>query len=166
MYELLRGTDMTVITREYPTDVVVRTVPRRGDVNRQRQARLRPAGSRPSGAAFRHRGTGVLTSRASNRRTPITPLTTVMLALVAAGITVWLGLVAQFGEAVQPTSSAASVPAQLAVVRVQTGESIQQVARRVAPDAPVSAVVDRIKELNKLPSVALNAGQTLIAPVG
>jgi len=47
MYELLRGTDMTVITREYPTDVVVRTVPRRGDVNRQRQARLRPAGSRP-----------------------------------------------------------------------------------------------------------------------
>ena len=42
----------------------------------------------------------------------------------------------------------------------------RQVARRVAPDAPVSAVVDRIKELNKLPSVALNAGQTLIAPVG
>jgi predicted Zn-dependent protease len=108
----------------------------------------------------------VLTSRASHRSNPITPLTTVMLALVAAGITVWLGLVAQFGEAVQPTSSAASVPAQLAVVRVQTGESIQQVARRVAPDAPVSAVVDRIKELNKLPSVALNAGQTLIAPVG
>ena len=85
MYELLRGTDMTVITREYPTDVVVRTVPRRGDVNRHRQARLRPAGSRPAGAAFRHRGTGVLTSRASHRRNPITPLTTVMLALVAAG---------------------------------------------------------------------------------
>jgi hypothetical protein len=154
---------MTIITREHPTDIVVRTVRRRGDVNRHQQARLRPAGSRPAGAAFRHRGTGVLTSRASHRSHPITPLTTVMLALVAAGITVWLGLVAQFGEAVQP---APAVPGQLAVVRVQSGESIQQVARRVAPDAPVGAVVDRIRELNKLPSVALDAGQTLIAPVG
>ena len=138
-----------------------------GQVRRARPVnRRRPRPVRPGGAPAHYRGTGVLMSRASHRRRPITPATTVLLSLVAAGITVWLGLVAQFGEAVQPTSSAASVPAQLAVVRVQTGESIQQVARRVAPDAPVSAVVDRIKELNKLPSVALNAGQTLIAPVG
>ena len=102
-------------------------------------------------------------SRASHRRQPITPWTTVVLALIAAGITVWLGIVAQFGASIEPD---VQVPGQLAVVRVQSGESIEQVAHRVAPDAPEGAVVDQIRELNKLPSVALAAGQTLIAPVG
>jgi hypothetical protein len=124
--------------------------------------RRRPASRRPGGAAVRYRGTGVLMSRASHRRKPITPFTTVVLALVAAAITVWLGLVAQFGGV---TGESASVPDRLAVVQVQTGETLQQVAHRVAPDAPVSQVVDRIRELNKLDTVALDAGQTLIAPV-
>lgn len=155
---------MAIITREHPTDLVVRTVRPRPAVRRTQQFRQRPLAGRPAGAAFSYRGTGVLTSRASHRRRPITPLTTVMLALLAAGITVWLGVVAQFGAAIQ--QPATQVPGQLAVVRVQSGESIQQVAHRVAPEAPVSAVVDRIRELNKLPSVALDAGQTLIAPVG
>jgi hypothetical protein len=155
---------MAIITREHPTDIVVRSVRSRPAVRRPHQSRQRPLAGRPAGAAFAYRGTGVLMSRASHHRRPITPLTTVMLALLAAGITVWLGVVAQFGAAVQ--APATPVPGQLAVVRVQSGESIQQVAHRVAPEAPVGAVVDRIRELNKLPSVALDAGQTLIAPVG
>jgi hypothetical protein len=110
-----------------------------------------------------YRGTGVLMSRASHRRRPITPVSTVLLALVAAAITVWLGLVAQFGGVVGPQ---AAVPNRLAVVQVQAGETLQHVARRVAPDAPVGQVVDRIRELNKLDSAALDAGQTLIAPIG
>ena len=85
-----------------------------------------------------------------------------LLALVAAGITVWLGLVAQFGGVV---GERRAVPGRLAVVQVQTGETLQQVAHRVAPDAPVGQVVERIRELNQLDSVALDAGQTLIAPV-
>jgi hypothetical protein len=125
-------------------------------------ARRRPNSQRPGGSPVRYRGTGVLMSRASHRRRPITPFATVVLALIAAGITVWLGLVAQFGGVV---GESASVPSRLAVIQVQTGESLQQVAHRVAPDAPVSQVVDRIRELNKLESVALDAGQTLIAPV-
>jgi hypothetical protein len=112
---------------------------------------------------MRYRGTGVLTSRASHRRRPITPVTTVVLALIAAGITVWLGLVAQLGGV---AGSTAPVPDRLAVIQVQTGESLQHVAARVAPDAPVGQVVERIRELNQLESVALDAGQTLIAPVG
>ena len=36
----------------------------------------------------------------------------------------------------------------------------------MAPDAPVGQVVDRIRELNRLDSVAVDAGQTLIAPIG
>jgi hypothetical protein len=112
---------------------------------------------------MRYRGTGVFVSRASHRRRPITPVTTVVLALIAASITVWLGLVAQLGGVVDST---APVPGRLAVVQVQTGETLQHVARRVAPDAPVGQVVERIRELNQLDSVALDAGQTLIAPVG
>jgi LysM domain len=124
----------------------------------------RPGPGRAPGSPLRYRGTGVLMSRASHRRRPITPFTTVALALLAALITVWLGLVAQFGEAVHGAS--APVPGKLAVVQVQTGETLQQVAARVAPDAPVGPVIERIRELNKLDSVAVDAGQTLIAPVG
>ena len=112
---------------------------------------------------MRYRGTGVVMSRAPHRRRPITPASTVLLALLAALITVWLGLVAQFGGVV---GTAAPVPTRLAVIQVQTGETLQQVAQRVAPDAPVGQVVERIRELNQLDSAALDAGQTLIAPVG
>lgn len=112
---------------------------------------------------MRYRGTGVLVSRASHRRRPITPATTVVLALIAGAITMWLGLVAQSGGVV---GTEAQIPGRLAVVQVQTGESLQQVAQRVAPEAPVGDVIARIRELNELDSVALDAGQTLIAPVG
>ena len=40
------------------------------------------------------------------------------------------------------------VPDRLAVVRVEAGESLQDVAARVAPDAPARQVADRIRELN------------------
>jgi predicted Zn-dependent protease len=105
-------------------------------------------------------------SRASHRRRPITPATTVGLALLAALITVWLGVVAQFGGVVGATTSSTPVPDALALIQVQAGETLQQVAHRVAPDAPVAHVVDRIRELNQLESTSLEAGQTLIAPVG
>jgi predicted Zn-dependent protease len=115
---------------------------------------------------MRYRGPGVMMSRASHRRRPITPATTVGLALLAALITVWLGVVAQFGGVVGAAGSSAPLPDTVAVVQVQPGETLQQVAHRVAPDAPVGHVVDRIRELNQLESVSLDAGQTLIAPVG
>ena len=106
-------------------------------------------------------------SRASHRRRPITPLSTVVLALIAAAVTIWLGLVAQLGGAAGTSpDSPAAIPSQLAVVKVQSGESLQQLAQRVAPDAPAAAVVDQIRELNKLDSIAVDAGRTLIAPVG
>jgi LysM domain len=149
---------MTILqTREIHATPVVRPGFRPADTRR------RPRSARPGGAPMRYRGTGVFVSRASHRRRPITPVTTVVLALIAASITVWLGLVAQLGGVVDST---APVPGRLAVVQVQTGETLQHVARRVAPDAPVGQVVERIRELNQLDSVALDAGQTLIAPVG
>jgi LysM domain len=125
--------------------------------------RRRPQSARPGGPPMCYRGTGVLMSRSSHRRRPITPVTTVVLALIAAAITVWLGLVAQLGGV---AGSPDVLPDRLAVVQVQSGETLQHVAARVAPDAPVGQVVERIRELNQLESVAVDAGQTLIAPVG
>lgn len=126
--------------------------------------RGRPAGRPTHSGPLAYRGTCVAVSRAPHRRRPITPATTVALALLAAAITVWLGVVAQFGAAA--AGSAPAVPEQLGVVRVQAGETLQHVAARVAPDAPTGQVADRIRELNQLDSAALDAGQTLIAPIG
>lgn len=132
---------------------------------RPAQRRRRPSTVRPGGAALAHRGSGVLVSRAPHRRRrPITPLATVGLGVLAALITVWLGAVAQFGAAVQ--GATVPGPSKLAVVQVQTGETLQTVAQRIAPDLPVGQTVQRIRELNELDSVAVDAGQTLIAPIG
>jgi len=130
------------------------------------QAR-RPGPSRPAGAPPRYHGSGVAMSVAPHRRRPVTLATTVGLALLAGMITLWLGVVAHFGQMVNGDSSgsAAHVPDRLAVVRVEAGESLQDVAARVAPDAPVRQVTERIRELNALDSPTLVAGQTLIAPV-
>jgi LysM domain len=128
----------------------------------------RPGPARPAGAPPRYYGTGVAMSVAPHSRRPVKLATTLGLALVAGIITLWLGLVANIGQAVNGDSagSAAAVPDRLAVVRVEPGESLQDVAHRVAPDAPARQVADRIRELNDLNSPALAAGQTLIAPVG
>ncbi|MGH3961354.1 LysM peptidoglycan-binding domain-containing protein [Mycobacterium sp.] len=152
---------MTVIEtiRPIPTrcrPVYVRSA---GEHGRAQGPRL----SRPAGAPPRYRGTGVLMSTAPHRPRPITPATTVALALLAAVITVWLGLVAQFGEALNDTS--AGTPDRLAVVRVEPGETLAHLAARVAPGAPAGQVAERIRDLNGLDSATLVAGQTLIAPV-
>ncbi len=152
----------------------------RSPQTRVRPVQVRPAGrsgrpgsrgpqpSRPVAAPPRYRGTGVLMSNASHRPRPITPVTTVALAMIAAGITVWLGFVAHFGGMLHagPEKAAVQMPDQLAVVRVEPGETLQHLAARVAPDAPTSQVTARIRELNELHSSAVTAGQTLIAPVG
>jgi hypothetical protein len=163
------GTHMTLIE----------TIPP-GAPTRSRPIYVRPAGrhgrpgpqgprpSRPAGAPPRYRGTGVLMSTAPHRPRPITPATTVALALLAALITVWLGLVAHFGGALGGGSdqTAGHMPDRLAVVRVEPGETLQHLATRVAPDAPTGQVAERIRELNGLDSPKVTAGQTLIAPVG
>jgi predicted Zn-dependent protease len=89
---------------------------------------------------------------------------TVALAGLAALITVWLGSLAQLGS--MRAATMVVTPDRLAVVQVQAGETLQQLAGRVAPDAPRDQVVAHIKELNNLDSAAVDAGQTLIAPVG
>jgi hypothetical protein len=164
---------MTLIYTASPRTSSVRrsvNVPVQGPpASRDRLARTRrPGPTRPAGAPPRYRGTGVAMSVAPHGRRPVTLATTVGLALLAGIVTFWLGLVAHFGQMANgdSASSAAHVPDRLAVVRVEPGESLQDVAARVAPDASRPQVVQRIRELNDLGSPTLVAGQTLIAPVG
>lgn len=131
----------------------------------------RPSPTRPGGSPMRYHGTGVAMSTAPHGRRTVSVATTVGLALLAGVITLWLGLMANFGSMVNGESDDASaassrVPAALAVVRVEPGESLQQLAVRVAPEAPVRDVVERIRDLNALDSNSVAAGQTLIAPIG
>ncbi|WP_328354526.1 LysM peptidoglycan-binding domain-containing protein [Mycobacterium sp. NBC_00419] len=144
---------------------------RRHPVRSGSPVRVRPAGARdnrpgparPAVGHLHYRGTGVAVSRAAHTRRPVSTTVTIVLAGLAALTTLWLGSLFHFSSAeVAP----AAIPDQLAVVRVQAGETLQQVASRVAPEAPVAQVVQRIRELNKLDSAALDAGQTLIAPIG
>lgn len=107
-------------------------------------------------------------SVAPHRRRTVSLAKTIGLALLAGMITLWLGLMADFSQVINGdvTGSVTHMPDRLAVVRVEAGESLQDVAARVAPDAPVRQVSERIRELNLLDSPTLVAGQTLIAPVG
>ena len=64
---------------------------------------------------------------------PVSATVTVALAGLAALITLWLGFLAHFsGDQPAP----AALPDQLAVVQVQAGETLQQLAGRVARTRP------------------------------
>jgi hypothetical protein len=166
-YKPTGGTHMMPIEMISPT-APIRVRPIQVRPPARRGGHRGPQPCRPVAAPPRYRGTGVLMSTASHRPRPITPATTVALALVAAGITVWLGFVAHFGGMLHagPEKAAVQMPDRLAVVRVEPGETLQRLAARVAPDAPTGQVAARIRELNELDSSAVTAGQTLIAPVG
>lgn len=117
---------------------------------------------RPRVAPLRYSGTGIAVSRVSHHAKRVSTKVTIALAGLAALITVWLGSLADLsGGAPTP----AQIPEQLAVVRVQAGETLQELAQRVAPEAPVAQVVRRIADLNQLRSASVEAGQTLIAPI-
>ena len=123
----------------------------------------RPFPARPATAPLHYRGTGIAVSRAAHGHRPVGTAVTVALAAMAALITLWLGALANFSG--DRAAAPAAVPERLAVVQVQAGETLQQLAGRIAPEVPAGQVVDRIRDLNQLDSAAVDAGQTLIAPV-
>ncbi|MGV0992817.1 MAG: LysM peptidoglycan-binding domain-containing protein [Mycobacterium sp.] len=136
---------------------------RRGRPTSGRAGRPNPMG--PAIAPMRYSGTGIAMSRTAHLpRRRVSTSVTIALAAMAALITVWLGSIAQFSS--DRVAAAAVVPEQLAVVQVQAGETLAQLATRLAPDAPSGQMVERIRDLNNLGSVSVDAGQTLIAPVG
>lgn len=146
---------------------------RGGRVRRRPVDRPFPAG--PPVGSFRYQGHGLKVSAArhparSDRTSgtlsgrSVSTRVTVALAGLAALFTVWLGALAQAG--VDRTSAPVASLERLAVVQVQAGETLQQLAGRIAPGTSVESVAQRIRDLNELDSSAVEAGQTLIAPVG
>lgn len=124
--------------------------------------RQRPSRNRPVIAPMPYRGSGIAVSRAVHKPKQVTAGVTIALSALSAFITVWLGLLAHFSG----TPVSADIPDRLAVVQVQAGETLERLAGRVAPDMPAGQVMQRIRELNELGSGSVEAGQTLISPIG
>jgi hypothetical protein len=82
-----------------------------------------------------------------------------LVAVLAAVAVVSLGLLAD-------AARSARVPSATALVRVEVGESLWQVARRAAPSADPEVVAARIVELNDLGSPSVRPGQVLLSPIG
>jgi hypothetical protein len=86
----------------------------------------------------------------------------VVLAVVLVGL---LALVVRLGaDVVGPAGPAAPVPAGTAVTVVAPGETLLDVAARVAPDSERSAVAERIRAANHLSSSLVTPGRPLVVP--
>lgn len=113
------------------------------------------------GPPTRHRAASAPRVLASGRCAPraarMSWVAAVAVGAAMFGAVVGIGMLANAG--------AGSVPEETSVVRVMPGESLWDVAERVAPDAVVGEVVARIQELNSL-SEPLRPGQALTVPVG
>ncbi len=84
-----------------------------------------------------------------------------MAALLVAAAVVALGLLYH-----HMALAAAGVPARTAQVRLQSGEDLTDLARRMVPHARPAVVVERIRELNHLSSADQAAGRLLDVPDG
>ncbi|WP_020671659.1 hypothetical protein [Amycolatopsis nigrescens] len=121
--------------RRYPSH------PRPGETRRPPHRARVVAGHRPAGAA-----------RCAPRRLPVRWPWLAALALAAFLFVGGMGLLAN-------GMATTEVPAQTTTVSVGVGESLWDVAERVAPDSDPAAVVSRIEELNGLG----DAGDVLVA---
>lgn len=80
--------------------------------------------------------------------------------MVAAVVT--LAVIGGLGGLGQAAS--ARIPAETAVVRVGAGETLWDVAARVAPESDPRVVVERIRQLNGVVGSAVQPGQQLRVP--
>lgn len=89
---------------------------------------------------------------------PVRPAHLVVAAALTLAVVAGLGWLGQGGGE--------RVPADTAIVRVGAGETIWDVAQRVAPESDPRAVVARIRQLNRIEGSALQPGQQLLVPDG
>ncbi|WP_143695578.1 LysM peptidoglycan-binding domain-containing protein [Williamsia sp. 1135] len=84
-------------------------------------------------------------------------------AVAGVGLMVLVVFMMFFGGVVEQSANPANTGT--AVVHVQSGESLGDIASRIAPEMPTAAVVDKIMELNAMNNSALSVGQSLLTPV-
>ncbi len=123
---------------------------------------VRPGGRGKLRPPTRRRSAGaahvVAAPACAPRRIPVPVSALFGLAALVAAVVFALGAFAG------SVSGGADVPQTTTVVRVGPGESLSEIAERMAPGSDVSAVVDRIRELNFLGGGAVQAGQPLTVP--
>lgn len=85
----------------------------------------------------------------------------VRLAATAAVTLAVVGGMGWIGQAASP-----GAPAETTVTRVGAGETVWDVAQRVAPKSDQRAVVERIRQLNGMANSAIAPGQQLQVPNG
>jgi len=130
-----------------------------------RADRVRPHGQRPGGAAMPASHAGTACSGMPRTR----PSVYARRRAWAVGILVGLGLaitvfaVGLVGNGIEQATTPAVT--QTEIVHVKPGETIGDVAQRVAPTMPSSIVINKILDLNDLPNAQLSAGQPLLAPL-
>jgi hypothetical protein len=97
---------------------------------------------------------------ASEARIPAPRLTRAVRLAAAAAVTVCVvGGLGWIGQAAGP-----AVPAETTLTQVGAGETVWDVAQRVAPKSDQRAVVERIRQLNGMASSAIQPGQQLQVP--
>lgn len=97
-------------------------------------------------------------------RAPPVALRSGLVASLVAAATVVLAVAGGLDRAGPQAHPA--IPADMAVTRVGAGETIWDVARRVAPRSDQRAVVQRIRQLNGMAGSAVIPGQQLQVPDG
>ena len=136
------------VEAQVPAPRVARPVPvrvvRRGPVHRPPTRRRAPAA-----------GVSRVVATCAPRRPRLSAVWVLAVASVACAAVYGLGALS---SAVEP-----SLPSETTVVRVQPGESLWELAGRVAPRSDASAVVERIRELNGVEG-AVEPGQPLTVP--
>ncbi|MGH4012541.1 MAG: LysM peptidoglycan-binding domain-containing protein [Pseudonocardiaceae bacterium] len=92
---------------------------------------------------------------AAQRGRPMRLLAAAVVTLAVIGGLGWLG-----------QASSAELPAETALIRVGAGETVWDVAQRVAPESDPREVVERIRQLNGMADSAVQPGQQLQVPAG
>jgi hypothetical protein len=85
------------------------------------------------------------------------------LAGLLVGVAVVAGIVVGLSQLASAANGPA-VPERTTVVQVAPGETLWQLAERVAPGSPPQQVVERIRELNGMHGSTIHPGQPLIVP--
>ncbi|MCX5045933.1 LysM peptidoglycan-binding domain-containing protein [Aldersonia sp. NBC_00410] len=150
-----------------PAEARIATVPRPAHVAGSRRRR-------PPGAPLPYRERSYASRQATSQRGrhPLgpdprrlgQPRDVGFAGMVVAGLMTALVVAAILGLAHLRATPAATAPADTAVVAVRDGESLSDIARRIAPDAGVGATVDRIITLNGMSGAGVRSGQLLVVP--
>jgi hypothetical protein len=150
-----------------PQAAVVRRVPV-GAVSGSRSLRESPRrwdsehdSSRPYGGSFAHRNRVGVSRVEHEVAAEDVSWKTVFLGAVFTA----LAVLALVGIGALSSGDVAATNGATEVVRVAAGESLSDIAAKVAPGQAVGSVIEQIMDLNAMSSSGLSVGQTLIVPV-